>query len=571
MHGARRPAFLLLMGALAAQEPTCRLEGSVIDPQARGVPNAAIAIEREGTVIPQTRSDGQGRFVVGRVTQVTVTVRATAEGPYVGGTKVDLGLQPQAFVSVRLMPARKLSGRVLDAEGAAVAGAWVATTPTGDGEFGVLGTATRSDAEGRFVFEHVPFGRNALRVWRPSTYGFAADIDGAGDVELECRLEADDPQERNFELQDATPAQRSTAVLTMTAFAEGSHMPLPPELRRPPLDDTKRWRVHGWPFADAMRARLSIPGACSDPDEVSVPADLPDRTKFFSVEPAEAAVVRGILVATGCELPKGGVPLAIRSSHEHEREEPWILGRADGDGSFVLPSPVARDRGFCLRCLDERFALQVEVTNPLLAPPLWYSYGAKHKAGQEHRPVLRPACKVRCDVRNPDGTPFAGATVMLLAPERGLMRFANGKGVQGAALYATDHSNRDGTCELLGLGVPDGRELVCQISGPGGFLKHRFAVSAEPMQDLGVLTVGPAVTLRGLVVSADGRAMPGARVRVDNWSGSERTYLLAADRDGTFVVAGLMPGQCDVLVVGNRASMQSLSLEAGATVDVTLK
>ncbi|HEX5052329.1 MAG TPA: carboxypeptidase-like regulatory domain-containing protein [Planctomycetota bacterium] len=553
---------LLFATCLTAQQ--ARLEGCVVDARSQAVPNATITIVRDGAVIAHTQGDGEGHFVVGRLPQAVLTVRATSQGPCVGAASVDLELRPRAFASVRLMPARRLSGRVLDAEGAAVAGAFVATTPVGAPEFGVLGTACRSDAEGRFVFGTIPFGRNAVRAWRKGAFGIAAEVDGTADVELECRFDDDEPQQRNFELQDATAAQRSAAVLVIGAFAEGSHMPLPPELQRPAPDDTACWRVHGWPWDDEMRARLLLPGGCSDPDEIRVPGDTPDRTKVFHVEPAEVAMVRGVLVGGQCELP-GGLPLAIRSALDPDA--PWTLGHADRDGSFVLPSPVGRDRVFCLRCLDKHFACAIDASD-------WSpseGYRARHRVGFEHHLVLAPAHTVRCTVRQADGAPLQDATIALLSPDLRFMRNRGGRGAPGAARYAEGNGTRDGTCELGGLGLPEGMEFVCRISGPGGFLEQRFVVSGEAVQDLGVLTAGPAATLRGRAVSAAGRPLPGARVRVVDWGSSEHTHVLAADRDGSFVVTGLMPGPCDVQIAGIPGTRQSLTLEAGSQVDVTLK
>jgi len=559
--------------ALHAQGAT-RLEGLVLDPLSQPVANARITVEIEGEVVAHTQSDAQGTFVVGRVPAQVVVVRATTRTPDVGATSVDLFAEPRGFARLHVMPARTVAGTARDDAGAPVAGAWIACVPTGAAEFGCVGSHTVSDAEGRFTLTHVPFGRIALRAWAAGRAGFATAVDGTADATVACTLSRDDVQERAFELVDSTPEQRVQARLEISVWADGAELLLPPSLRRPALADDSTWPVTGWPHDDAMHAHMVLPTAFVDPILLRIEPGSTSRQKRFYVEDAGDSFVRGKLVGEG-GLPTTGIELLAQglwAGNAGSRTTVVTLA----DGTFALPSPVARGDMFLLRCIDPALALRAADApgrRLLEHPPRLGAVGKHTKAHVQQFTLLR-ARSVRCRLLDAEGLPLPGDVALLGTGRQEVTRSApNGVIIhhQDAPVLAHGRSGRDGTFELAGLDLREGETVCFQVAGPRGFLEHEFVVTEALVQDLGELRTGPAATLHGQVETLDSKPFAGARLKVENWCGGERTHFVASDRQGTFMLLGLMPGPCRVSVIGQRNSGQAAQLVKDATTDITVQ
>lgn len=121
-------------------------------------------------VLSETKADAQGRWVFKKVQPGWVRVVVTAEGfapRVVGYAKPDGQPSWQAF-HTSLVKAGQVTGRVLDADGKALAGVDVRldnVTASAGGRYESLeGYTTKTDAEGRFRVDGVPLGKASVWV-----------------------------------------------------------------------------------------------------------------------------------------------------------------------------------------------------------------------------------------------------------------------------------------------------------------------------------------------------------------------------------------------------------------------
>ena len=163
-----------------SMEPGVPLFGRVVDDEGAPVAGAAVyLLEGPAAVLmsmgsispmqkPQTRSGADGGFVVAdRRRGETVGIGAKAEGFTVGGQRgVKVG--EGKGVEIRLTPASRVSGVVLDEEDQPIADAFLMLVKTLVGPGGMvlpggIGGSGESDGEGRFVIESVPPGAWSIK------------------------------------------------------------------------------------------------------------------------------------------------------------------------------------------------------------------------------------------------------------------------------------------------------------------------------------------------------------------------------------------------------------------------
>ncbi|MBL9079140.1 MAG: carboxypeptidase regulatory-like domain-containing protein [Planctomycetes bacterium] len=568
---ARGAATAFLSIGLGAQA-TARLEGRVVDPRSQPVANAAVAVEVLGDRVAITRTDGEGTFVVGRCPVGPCVVRATTDTPDVGASAVDVSAR--AFVVVRTMPARHVAGTVRDANGTPVAGAWVAIAPATARELGVVGSHTTTDREGVFAFGHVLFGANTLVVWAEGHAGATIVVDGIDDRRLAVQLATDDADPVVVQFEDVPEARLAGATLDVTACAADAVLALPPALRNPTPTAAGRWLLRGWPTTLRVEPRL-VDGTV-DPMQAQIDADARRRTRTFSLADTTRTRVRGVLVAPD-GTPVAGVALAVRTDALHDEPARRVATTA-ADGSFAFHAPTQRGDEFWLHLDDAHWFVAGQ-------EPPWR--GATADPGQVVRPRLAgdgtgleplritatAAIRVRAVVRDDAGAPLPGAEVTLL--ERGRTRVGRGgprlDGIQYEVqrVRHRSYSNLDGTWEPPRAALAAGEGFVVQIAHPAGILRSEYTADDGPTTDLGELRLSAPCSLRGRVSDATGAAMPGAAVRLQTFAGSERSTVLAADRDGIFCITGLLPGPCIVdPIAGAKAVVLHLQREGTTEVEV---
>ncbi|MBL8730167.1 MAG: carboxypeptidase regulatory-like domain-containing protein [Planctomycetes bacterium] len=547
----------LLAATAAAQEPTCRLEGQVVDALQQAVGNAEVTASVDGEVVARTHSDGSGLFVFGRLPYRVVVVQARAAGPDIGVGWLDLlGLRRQ-FVRVVTQPARAVSGVVRDENGAPIAGAWVTSAPRGEDVTALAGSIVRADPDGAFQLSHVPFGRNTLRAWAPGYEAFDDVIAGDSDCAVECRLTTGTRQERVFRLDGATAVQRSAAVLEVTAAHRGFVVPLPPPLRRPVGSDGT-WRLAGWPVADAVQVRVRLDDADVTPAVHQVPADVSGGVRRFAIDRDARARLRGTLTGTAARAGLWLCATPLLPSDGPVR----VLGRTGDGGAFDLPAPTAAETAFALRVLDPDVAIVRQAPN---AARCWWQ--ASFVPGHHYEVPVASARHLHLRAVRADGTAVPGAAMQVFlasATEPGRSPVALDRSVQPLLCGTT---GSDGTLELDGLDLDPDQELRCFLDAPAGWATVHCTPSTAAHIDLGAVTLTPGATLR--VTAKDRAARPFAAARVDvecHWTLGPATWILRGNRAGCAVLSGLRPQ--DYRLCGSAGTPVGVAIEGDETVDV---
>ncbi len=562
MSGQERLCVLFFVSTMTAQEPTCRLEGQVVDSRTEPVAGATLFAECNGKVVGRTQSDAAGMFVFGHLPQDYVLVRATTPAPDVAAAWIDLLGEPRTFLPLVTMPARAVTGSVRDDAGQPVAGAWIVTAPYDAGDLGLASCTAVSDASGRFRLTHVPFGRNVLRAWAPGHDAFEATVNDTGDVTLDCRIERDATQERTFVLIGATAAQCAAARLDVSVLHAGCPLPLPPAMRNPPLGADGLWCLRGWPYADEMRASIAGSDLAFTPTEHTVPADVPARRREFELATGDAARIKGRLVGVGA---LGGVTLVAQPITK-DLQPRRVLTRTLDDGTFELPALVATGESFALRLLSREHVVQTREN-----ARAWFV--ASHTPSTLHAVAIAKAHHVRLRVIGGTGRPIAGARISILGRCRP-PRVLTVVGIEDMPTWriASGITDAEGTEEITGLELLTDEQLLCAVTSPEGYEVRSFQVAAGATTDLGDLTLVPTASVRVVVTDPAGQPWPGARVQIQTYGAFDwRVRHVAADRTGEILVRGLEPGMHGFRLLSETEDQQQVPLPADVITTVTLR
>ena len=163
-------------------DATAMLTGTLLDDAGRPVPGVELLLKpwRGSRSAPKqtTKTDangvfqfvgfGPGRVSIGLAPQIGTAPSQRFDGPWgEGATPIQL----------RYRPGSTIEGRVINAQGSAVSSAYV-TARSLRGE--ATGLSTRTDATGRYFFEHLPAGEYRIRSESPQA-GLAETVASAGD------------------------------------------------------------------------------------------------------------------------------------------------------------------------------------------------------------------------------------------------------------------------------------------------------------------------------------------------------------------------------------------------------
>ncbi|MBL8751317.1 MAG: carboxypeptidase regulatory-like domain-containing protein [Planctomycetes bacterium] len=502
----------------AQSPPTCRLEGTVVDPMQRPVAGAEVRAEVSGELVSRTFTDAEGAFVLAQLPWAVVTLRATAAAPEIGAEWVDLLGLERHHVSIVTAPARRVTGVVRDDAGTAMPLAWVVAAPFDCDRLALASTMVQCDTSGNFVLPHVAFGKNLLRAWAPDHDAFEGEVDGNRDAFVECRVERDASQERFFVLTGDT-SRAPTAALDLTVLHGGFPLPLPAALRRIPLIDG-RWTVRGWSFADAMVVRATIGGAPAVPVRYDFPEGSGRRERAFA-DRGEAGRLTGRIV--GARGPHSAW-IVIERVDNDARVPLRTFTRSGDDGTFVAAVPVEPDDGFRLRVLDPTLA--VDRTGPQRSP--WFC--ARHDGTTKHTIGVHPAHSIRVRIERPDRTPVPGAMVRIV--EQSSSKWVGG----WQAEVASGTTARDGSLTMVGLDLDADVSLTCLVDSPAGWCDEAFVTTGATLTDLGTLVVDPGAAVVVTSVDTKNEAIGGSRL----WLGAGRSPAISwSDRDGRLRLSGL--------------------------------
>ncbi len=501
----------------AQSPPTCRLEGSVVDPMQRPVAGAEVRAEIGGELLGRSFTDAEGAFVLPRLPWTVLTLRATAAAPEIGGEWVDLLGLDRHYVRIVTAPARRVTGVVRDDAGNAMPHAWVVAAPVDCDRLALASNIVQCDASGNFVLPHVAFGKNLLRAWAPDHDAFEGEVDGNEEAVVECRVERDPSQERFFALT-GDDSRTATAVLDLTVLHGGFPLPVPPPLRRLPIVDG-RWAVRGWSFADAMVVRPTIPGLPAVPARHDFPEGGGRRERTFA-DPGEAGHLTGRVVD---QLVPRSTWIVIERVDRDPRVPVRTFARTDDAGAFVAAAPVEPGEDFRIRVLDPTLAADRSGAER----SAWFE--GRYDGATKHTIGVHAAHCIRVRVERPDRTPVAGARVSIVEQD-GSPRVGEWPEV------AAGTTAQDGSLTLAGLDLEPDLSLTCRVDSPSGWHDEAFVTTGGAITDLGTVTVEQGTAIVVTCLDGKSEARGGARL----WLGvGAKQAIQWADREGRLRLSGL--------------------------------
>lgn len=515
----------------------------MIDPLERPVVGAMVTAEIAGEVIARTPCDAEGRFVFGKLPADTVVVRALATGA-IGGAWLDLlGLERQ-YAILRTMPARAVSGVVVDDAGARVGGAWVMAAPDAADPIAVASCVAQADDQGRFVLQHVPFGRDLVRAWAPGYDAFAGELDGCDAAPITCVVLREAVIERTFDLVGEGAAERTEARLLVRAWHNGMPLPLPPALRAPRRVDD-RWTCAGWCAADAMSCRLD--GVAVAPRGYLIPEQTGSRQRDFRIVDAGEAQLTGYLAGPGA----ANAWLAVKPLGD-ARGDYRVVVQADGTGHFSLPAPVAAGEDYVLRIVHGECAVATEQAGDAAAKPATNGWlVARFEPGRTERVAVASQQVLALQVVDADNRPVTGAEILVSQPTADPRKFLDTSG-------RTDEAG----CLRLECPSASGKRAYVSIRSLHGNLQCEI----DPGTRTHTFQLEQVATLRIHCRDQRGAPLPGARITFPY--GDSTTIV--ADGSGDALIGSLWPNSMVALQIAASRAQVVTSPRADTAMQVTL-
>ncbi len=526
-------AATLLLGVLAAQEPTCRLEGQLLDAMQQPLAGAKVIASRSGNILARTDTDAAGGFVFEALPQDRVCVQATTAAPDIAAADIDLLYETTRFLFLHAMPARVVRGFVKNTQGTPIVGAFVGAVPDAAGKLGPVACSATSDEDGAFVLTHVPFGACLLRAFAPGHASYADSLTGTGDLQPAIALDETDAQTWTL-LLSGVGFDRTAANVSITAWRGEQSLPMPPQWLAPPLGDDG-WHIDAPAASDRLEVLLA-PQLAAEPQRHSVAGGLRQRRFPFAVRTGDEAILQ--LLFEGITPPR---PLRVLLQEVGDAAIPARLALAvPTDGKLAAPAFMAPGESFAVRLLDEQFVAIGD------GDSAWFT--ARHQPGATHTVRCEPARTVRVRVVDAEGAPCPGASIELRA--RG----------QTIGVGAT---TRAGTEQLRGLRAAKNASLY--VRSARGFSNPPPLPEAQP-EDYGTVVLQQGCDLLVLATDADGKPASGARITLR--TGSHDTACVAG-RDGRFLRTGLVPPREGRRTAGSLLGIQLYPLGGGKVFEPT--
>lgn len=545
--------WIVLVGsgtpAQAPEPGRQRLEGVVLDALAQPIAMADVWVAGEGDdVLARGKTDGAGLFVLGGLPAATYwQVHATTPGRIEAQTSV----RPRdglGSASLRLYDAAILTGRVLDPDGQAIAGAEVAAAFTRSRAiFSFGGASTTTDAEGRFRLEKVPLG--VVDVWAIAADFVAGSqrVHVAAESTVDVRLARGEGLTIEVEVEGLTAEEAATVRVGLRPYTTGGLVSLPRSLVLGKLDASGKWRVRGLPeFQYFVTPRMT--GIGFQPREIelfsqhrgrirSAAPESPGKTAraLFRAFRSKSVVLKGRVVdADGKGL--AGETVVGRAANGGEE----AIAITDADGAFALASPLApgSDSVFFLRG-SQYVPDQAQDDMPYVDATnlLWH----RAKVDPQRELLIKSirTSRVRGRLVDPEGAPVPFVRVALEAssPNR-LPRWMS--------LRSTE-ARSDGTFEVVVHAI-DAPTRIAVTDGAGSVLSNEFETSPGSLTDVGELKLAPAASVAGVVRDANQKPVAGARVWLRDWdfgTGNQKSGSVVeviTDRAGRYRFPGVPPG-----------------------------
>jgi Carboxypeptidase regulatory-like domain len=526
------------------REPGLPLSGIVVeDESGRPVPGANVAALLGGSLnnrssvsmdpdLGETTTGADGRFAFEDLPRDDlITIRATAPGFLTAEKTVELapGAEPPPALELRLSPAESVSGVVTDAQGGAVAGAFVYAIPagapsmlfedprlvvTGGGTWRSIKAVTLDD--GSYAISSLTPGGAYTLIAMARGYARSKAREGV-------RPERGTPATADLRLR------RSGAAVLRVTSPGGK-----------PVDD-----AHGWFF------RLSFPENVAadaqgiirvdglDPVEYEFHIDS-SRFLFKKVKVAiregettevEVRMVAGLAIS-GIVVDDRGKPLAgakvecMRPIGPKHRDLEDSKGKAvsDENGRFRIEGLRAGTHGICADLKHHRRRWTCPVEAPV-----------------EYVRVMIPRLAwITMRLVPPDGEPPVERIALRRSGgHRNAEMWGVGRGGSSTSVKILD----DGKLETYITDGPIDIEIM-----PAGYGPLRFHLDLKPgeVRDLGDIEVDEGLELRGRIVDPAGTPVNGARV----FAGGAFSPVdsMTTGVDGGFVLRRLGEGEIEVEV-----------------------
>lgn len=544
--------WLVLVGSgtpAQAPEPSRhRLEGVVLDALAQPIAMADVWVAGEGDdVLARGKTDGAGRFVLGGLPATTYwRVHATTPGRIEAQTSV----RPRdglGSASLRLYDAAILTGRVLDPDGQAIAGAEVAAAFTRSRAISFGGLPTTTDAEGRFRLEKVPLG--VVDVWAVAADFVASSqrVHVTAESTVDVRLARGEGLTIEVEVEGLTAEEAATVRVDLRPYTSGGLVFLPRSLVLGRLDASGKWRVRGLPqfqyFVTPWVTRIGF-----QPREIelfsqhrggmgSARPESPGKTAraSFRAFRSTSVVLKGRVVdADGKGL--AGETVVGRAANGGEE----TTAITDADGAFALASPLApgSEGVFFLRG-SQYVPDQAQDDMPFFDPGHLLWHRAKIDPQRDLLIKTIRTSRVRGRLVDPEGAsvPFVRVAIEASLPNR-VPRWTR--------LRSTDASS-DGTFELVVHAI-DAATRVAVTDGAGSVVSDEFDTKPGSLTDVGELKLAPAASVAGVVRDVNQKPVVGARVWLRDWdfgTGSQKSGSVVeviTDRAGRYRFPGVPAG-----------------------------
>lgn len=571
-------SLLLALPGQQAPAATGTAEGRVLGPLGEpmlGVEVRAAIWPDLDTAVAKTRTDGEGMFVLGRLPLRTVSLFATATGLSTGWGTLRLSADaPDAADTLRLWPANTLRGRVVDADGAPLAGAVVLGTKDFTGfDGGFRSPEMQTGADGRFELAGVPIGDCVLRAWAPGFVMKEVRMTTVSDQEVELRLDRGDGAVLSVRTVGLPPDVLDKVRVSFYPTRNFSGFSMPRQLESGSLDGQGTFRLSGLPEAE-WNVSLAADGFTFDPRSVrtKMGASLPELT--FTATAVGSLQLRGVLRS------KDGLPLAgerlLCRTRKSQSMNGGTPGEAvtDAEGRFQMAAPLVAGEPYSLHLVGSQWALLQQKTEGMtgwLDARYLVRYEDNADAARELSLVAVPAAFVTARLVDGNGkaVPFAWTELQERADNRSPAWMA--------MAYAT--SQRDGKLVFTGVHGLDRDLRLATEGGDGAGTSEMFHLAPGERRALQVTVQRPG-KVTGRLLDQAGKSVAGCRLSLGNYDvgtgqqvgGSWST--VPTDRDGRFAFVGVSPGGHKAQNIREEAracSSDVFEVRPGATVHLELR
>jgi protocatechuate 3,4-dioxygenase beta subunit len=571
---------------LALIEPRVTATGRVTA-EDDGRPVVGALVWRRGAPADRATTDDAGRFTISGPLEGESVLVAAAPG-YVPSLEGEVVLAEGRSIALSMQPAASVRGRVVDADGAPVAGARVHYARVFDARFSPRRRFVRGAGDGRARFFGTQRHGETNAEGRFALSGIAPERDG----EVLATAEGFAPSRVPVDgLEPGAVAKDLEIVLTpgatiagrvvdaegepiegvIVGASEHSRMPrfalfaqrIEDSGRMTRTDAAGRFALEHVPdgefdvrferrgFAPAVRRAVAVKdGAGTELGDVELPPGVPIRGTVVDAEGAPVSDVEVYVLG-------GAMPGLARM----RRVPTWAglepSATSSADGAFLVED---RARG-------ERVSILAQAKGYALGRAI----GVEVPSPEPLRIELTPASRVSGVVLDADDRPIVGASVRLSSPQVGgggrRMRFGRG----GAA--ETDSEGRFVIEDV----VPGRWVISADATGYLDAVRPPFEVPrGEDVEDVRIVLERGA-TITGVVTSPTGESLGDVRISVtypterdtESTSGdSART-----DAEGRYVLRGVSTGQASVVArhAEYPETTRDLTVESGDnTLDVTM-